>query len=98
MVMNRNIRFRSKRRTRDGITELILRDKQANEQTGAEVLYLTNLIRNKTPVQVTLMNGNEFYGWIEYYDKNFIRLTRDRQPNLFIYKNSIRFIAETKAE
>lgn len=98
IMMDRKARFRPKRRTRDGLTEMILRDKQVNEQTGAEVAYLTTLIRNKTPVVVTLKSGEEFSGWIEYYDKSFIRLTCNRQPNLFIYKDSIRYIAESKAD
>ena len=30
----------------------------------------------------------------EYYDKNMIRLTREDQPNLFIFKQEIMYIAE----
>ncbi len=89
-------RFRQKKKYRDGISDQILKERQVSEQTGAEVLYLTNLIRNKTPVGITLLDGQTVYGWIEYYDKNFIRLTRDKQPNLFIYKNTIQYLAETK--
>jgi host factor-I protein len=33
-------------------------------------------------------------GWIEYFDDAMLRLTRDGQPNLFIYKHQIRSIAE----
>jgi host factor-I protein len=92
----RQERFRPKKRFRDGISERILKGRQVSEQTGAEVLYLTNLIRNKTPVGVTLQDGQTVYGWIEYYDKNFVRLTRDNKPNLFIYKDTIQYVAETK--
>jgi len=35
-----------------------------------------------------------FGGWIEYYDRNMIRLTRDGHPNLFIFKNQIAYVAE----
>ncbi len=33
-------------------------------------------------------------GWIEYYDKNMVRLTREDQPNLFIFKHEIMYISE----
>jgi host factor-I protein len=33
-------------------------------------------------------------GWIEYYDKNMVRLTREGAPNLFIFKHDIMYIAE----
>jgi sRNA-binding regulator protein Hfq len=86
--------MRRRRRTRDGIAEAILMTGQANEQTNAEVMYLATLIQNKTPVLVKLLNDQEVSGWIEYYDKSFIRLTRNNEPNLFIYKDQIRYIAE----
>jgi host factor-I protein len=34
------------------------------------------------------------HGWIEYYDRNMIRLTREGAPNLFIFKHEIMYIAE----
>jgi host factor-I protein len=33
-------------------------------------------------------------GWIEYFDDAMLRLTRQGQPNLFIYKHQIRSITE----
>jgi host factor-I protein len=33
-------------------------------------------------------------GWIEYYDRNMLRLTREGAPNLFIFKTEILYIAE----
>ncbi len=41
-----------------------------------------------------LMDGQIVRGWIEYYDKNMVRLTRDGAPNLFIFKHEIMYIAE----
>jgi host factor-I protein len=37
-------------------------------------------------------------GWIEYYDKNMVRLTREGAPNLFIFKHEIMYIAEQGGE
>jgi host factor-I protein len=33
-------------------------------------------------------------GWIEYYDKSMLRLTREKEPNLFIFKHDIVYISE----
>ncbi len=35
-------------------------------------------------------------GWIEYFDDSMLRLTREGQPNLFIYKHQIRTITEVR--
>ena len=41
-----------------------------------------------------MADGEEVDGVIEYYDQSFIRLTRDGEPNLFIFKHEIVYIAE----
>ncbi len=79
---------------RDRISAMVSRLRRVEEQTGAESAYLTQLIENRTPVIVSLVTGEEFSGWIEYCDKHFIRLTRDRAPNVFVYKDQIMTIAE----
>ena len=43
---------------------------------------------------VKLRDGETVRGWIEYFDEGMLRLTRDGQPNLFIYKHQIRTISE----
>ena len=43
---------------------------------------------------VKLLNNEEIEGWIEYYDKRFIRVTRNRDANMFIYKHQIKYIRE----
>jgi host factor-I protein len=45
-------------------------------------------------VVVKLLDGETVRGWIEYYDQRMIRLTREGQPNLFIFKHDIVYIAE----
>ena len=64
------------------------------EGTGQEAAYLKQLGEKQTVVTVKLKGGESFRGWIEYYDANMIRLTRDNQPNLFIYKHDILYIGE----
>jgi len=45
-------------------------------------------------VTVKLRDGETVRGWIEYFDDTMLRLTRENQPNLFIYKHQIRSISE----
>ncbi|HTP36511.1 MAG TPA: RNA chaperone Hfq [Candidatus Acidoferrales bacterium] len=56
--------------------------------------YLKQLIEHATPVRVKLLDGEEVEGTIEYYDKSFIRITRDGKPNLFIFKHDIKYLVE----
>lgn len=41
-----------------------------------------------------MTDGEEVSGIIEYYDQSFIRLTRQGEPNLFIFKHEIKYIQE----
>jgi host factor-I protein len=62
--------------------------------TGQEASYLRFLSDKQVPVTVKLRDGESVSGWIEYFDDRMIRLTREGQPNLFIYKQQIRTITE----
>ena len=64
------------------------------EDTFEEVSFLKNLGEKQKPVAVKLMDGQVVRGWIEYYDKNMVRLTRSGAPNLFIFKHEIMYITE----
>ncbi len=64
-------------------------------ETGQEQLYLRSLSSRQVAVNVVLHDGESVTGWIEYFDDGMIRLTRENQPNLFIYKNQIRTITES---
>ena len=55
---------------------------------------LADLGEKQKPVSIKLADGEVVRGWIEYYDKNMVRLTREDQPNLFIFKHEIMYIAE----
>lgn len=67
---------------------------RAPEQTFEEVKYLRHLIDNHISVSVKLLDNEVVTGVIEYYDHNFIRVTRDGAPNLFIFKHDIKYIFE----
>ena len=63
-------------------------------ETGQEALYLRALSDRQVVVQIKLRDGETVRGWIEYFDDAMLRLTREGQPNLFIYKHQIRTISE----
>ncbi len=62
--------------------------------TGHEALYLRSLVERQVPVEIKLRDGERIHGWIEYFDENMIRLTRENTPNLFVYKHHVHTIAE----
>ena len=64
------------------------------ENTFEEAAFLKVLSEKQRSVSIKLMDGQLIRGWIEYYDKNMIRLTREGAPNLFIFKHEIMYIAE----
>jgi len=63
-------------------------------ETGQEALYLRSLSERQITVEIALSDGEVVRGWIEYFDDSMLRLTREGQPNLFIYKQQIRSISE----
>jgi host factor-I protein len=69
----------------------------APETTFREAEYIDKLSKNRTPVVVKLIDGEEVRGWIEYYDKDIIRITRETLPNLFIYKSRLKYLYEDPA-
>ena len=62
--------------------------------TSREAEYLGSLADEKKAVVVHLRTGETFRGFIEYYDKRFLRLTRSGEPNLFIFKQDITYLSE----
>ena len=69
---------------------------RAPDLTLQEVHYLKQLIERQTPVCIKLRNNEEVRGIIEYYDQSFIRLTRAKAPNLFVFKHEIKYLYEER--
>jgi RNA chaperone Hfq len=49
-------------------------------------------MQTKTPMVVVLRDGEEVHGYIEWYDKNCIKLNRSGSANLMIYKPAIKYM------
>ena len=67
---------------------------KAPEQTFEESKYLRRLVDSKMPVRLKLADDSELSGVIEFFDESFLRLTRDGEPNLFIYKHDVKYLWE----
>jgi sRNA-binding regulator protein Hfq len=46
----------------------------------------------KTPMAVIFQDGERVEGYIEWYDRNCIKLNRDDAPNLLVFKSAIKYI------
>jgi host factor-I protein len=65
-----------------------------SSETSQEASYLKTLGEKQRVVNIKLVDGETVQGWIEYYDRDMVRLTREGQPNLFIFKHEILYIEE----
>ncbi len=62
------------------------------EQTNAENFYYQKQMQSRTPMVIVLRDGEEIHGLIEWYDKSCIKVNRNGNPNLMIYKPSIKYM------
>lgn len=77
---------------RSGGPRGVRRKQTPPEQTNAEEYYYLKQMSNKTSMVVVLVNDEELHGWIEWYDKDVIKLNRKREPNLVIPKHNVRYM------
>src|SRR6476661_1323551 len=61
------------------------------EQTNAENFYYQKQMQSRTPMVIVLRDGEEIHGMIEWYDKSCLKVTRNSQSNLLIYKPAIKY-------
>ena len=60
--------------------------------TFAENYYYLKQMNKKTPMAVVFEDGETIEGYIEWYDRNCIKLNRNDAPNLLINKRSIKYL------
>ena len=68
------------------------------EQTNAEGYYYLKQMAAKTPMVVVLNDGEEVRGWIEWYDRQSIKVNREGAPNLLIQKHCIKYLFKQDEE
>jgi host factor-I protein len=49
-------------------------------------------MQSKTPMVFVLRDGEELHGVIEWYDKCCLKVNRDGEPNLLLYKPNIKYM------
>jgi sRNA-binding regulator protein Hfq len=62
------------------------------EMTHAENFYWVKQMQSRTPMIVVLDSGEELRGFIEWYDRDCIKLTREGAPNLMLFKRFIKYV------
>jgi len=60
--------------------------------TSAENYYYLKQMSKKTPMAVVFADGQVIEGYIEWYDRNCIKLNRDNAPNLLIFKSNVKYM------
>jgi len=68
------------------------------EQTHAENFYYQKQMQTKTPMVLVLQDDEEIHGIIEWYDKYCLKVNRAGEPNLLIYKPSIKYMYKESEE
>jgi sRNA-binding regulator protein Hfq len=61
-------------------------------ETHAENYYYLKQMNKKTPMAIVFQDGESVEGYVEWYDKECLKLNRDKAPNLLIYKSGIKYL------
>ena len=62
------------------------------DQTNAENYYYVKQMQTKTPMVIVLQDGESLTGVIEWYDKTCLKVNREGDPNLLIFKHNIKYM------
>jgi len=69
-----------------------------SEQTNSEIYYYTKQMGAKTQMVIILQDGEQIRGVIEWYDRNALKVNRNREPNLMILKQNIKYMYKQEEE
>jgi host factor-I protein len=62
------------------------------DQTNAENFYYLKQMQTKTPMTIVLKDGEILKGIIEWYDKTCLKVNREGEPNLLVFKSNIKYM------
>lgn len=68
------------------------------EQTNAESFYYLKQMQSKTPMVFILLDGEQIRGYIEWYDRQCLKVNRHKEPNLMILKHCIKYMYKQEDE
>lgn len=61
-------------------------------KTHAENYYYIKQMNNRTPMVIELINSEVFKGKIEWYDERCIKIKKDDDNTLLIFKHTIKYM------
>lgn len=62
------------------------------DQTNAENFYYMKQMQAKTPMVISLTDGEVIQGVIEWYDRTCLKVNREGAPNLLLFKANIKYM------
>lgn len=62
------------------------------EATGAEQYFFRKHMQRRTPMVVIMVDGVKHRGWIEWYDRDVLKLHSFTEANLFLRKDEISYL------
>ena len=68
------------------------------DQTNAENFYYLKQMQAKTDMVLVLRDGERIHGVIEWYDRHCLKVHRTGEPNLLIYKDTIKYMYKLDEE
>lgn len=68
------------------------------EVTNAENFYYIKQMNSRTPMVIVMTDGEVIRGWIEWYDRNAIKVNREGAPNLLIQKHCMKYLFKQEEE
>lgn len=68
------------------------------DSTGAEQFFYRKHMQRRTPMVLVTMGGEKHRGWIEWYDRDVLKLHSFTESNLFIRKDEIKYIYRNQDE
>lgn len=77
---------------RDSSAAAIGRKKIPPAETNAEIFYYKKQMDQHTLMVITLNDGEEVEGTIEWYDRNALKINRKGAPNIMLLKHNIKYM------
>ena len=66
-------------------------------KTHAENYYYIKQMNNRTHLIITLIDGEQLLGRIEWYDEKCLKVRKNDSSNLILFKQQIKYIAKDPA-
>ena len=106
MIDEKRAEALSRRPVRNGMAELkeqnrrppMTKKSAPPDQTNAEQFYYSKQMQSKTHMVVTLTDGEQLEGVIEWYDRDCLKLNREGAPNLLLFKHCIKYMCKAGPE